>query len=533
MSATVRLPYARFVRRVSSGASLSKYGYIGMMNQNGEALKSVPWTAAASDSEVTLTTNQLTKTDGVFDSTTGRWTEDPTYTAYMADVYDAFNQAGDAVARNATMCGYAGCVAYRFKLPTSETANALEEVSLELQRDRYLRAGVRISMVLSDSDMPSDDWSVVRGEASGCVRSMSTAPAEGVVGVSSFGFLGQPDAQYLTASMAAADTITFDTSTAFASAASHQYLFVYVTLEDYAGYWNLYKVNEQRQYYIEGSAMMLAGLCNFTFENEIGSPVLNRFDVTFNRYIRRDKPDDACFGFACNSGVSGLSVNDQRGVYYVRDLYAKVYSSLVDPIVGVRNSAGTTQGDTYTDVRSGIALFMKYGIDGARMMAACYILPFSCPVKFDANAVEIKWDAQSLSGGISPGSKISVWINRGSYLPSVSESIIKNPRIYDARASRVGGFELLGVIDADSESGEAVIKMSVPLKSDCATIIMAPWYNADYLNGGDMPITNETVGIVPDSFVWRETNGNVTHIHVEDKPSWSGMMYPDVALLEV
>ena len=118
------------------------------------------------------------------------------------------------------MCGYAGCVAYRFKLPTSETSNALNSISLALQRDRYLRAGVRIGLALSDSDMPSDDWSVVRGEATGCVRSESTAPSEGVVGVSSFGFLGQPDVPYLTASRAVSGVITFDTSTAFAAATS-------------------------------------------------------------------------------------------------------------------------------------------------------------------------------------------------------------------------------------------------------------------------------------------------------------------------
>ena len=135
--ATVKLPFIRFVKRVSNGASLSKYGYIGMMDQNADLIQSAPWVLAQSPNSVTLTTNQLTKTDGIFDSTTGAWTTQPTYTAYMADTYDCFKQAGDAVARNATMCGYAGCVAYRFKLPTSETANALNSISLALQRDRY------------------------------------------------------------------------------------------------------------------------------------------------------------------------------------------------------------------------------------------------------------------------------------------------------------------------------------------------------------------------------------------------------------
>jgi len=265
MSATIKLPCVRFVKRVSNGGSFSKYGYIGMMQRNGEALKTVPWLEAATAAEdVTLTTNQLTKTDGKARDD-GTWEKTPSYTAYMGDMYDAYCQAGDAVARNATMCGYAGCVAYRFDLPALESGNALESLSLPLQRDRYLRSGVRVAACLSNDESPSGDWAVVRGEAAGCVRSASSAPAEGTVGASSFGFLGQPDIAHLTDSVSAADTLSIDTSTSFADAASYAYLYVYLTVEDHAAYWDLYKEGVPRQYYIEGSAMLVAGGCGFTF----------------------------------------------------------------------------------------------------------------------------------------------------------------------------------------------------------------------------------------------------------------------------
>ena len=98
MSTTVKLDSVRFVKRVSNGGSLSKYGYIGMMESLADSIKSSPWVQSnASADAVTLTTNQLTKTDGVLDPETGAWTTKPTYTAYMADIYDCFNQAGDAV----------------------------------------------------------------------------------------------------------------------------------------------------------------------------------------------------------------------------------------------------------------------------------------------------------------------------------------------------------------------------------------------------------------------------------------------------
>lgn len=275
MSATVKLESVRFVKRVSNGASLSKYGYIGMMQANAEALKAAPWRLASTpQDEVTLTTNQLSKTDGVWDTAAGNWATKPTYTAYMDDKYDCFNQAGDARQENATMCGYAGCVAYRFKLPEvpqeERDAQALESVTVSLQRDRYLRSGVRIAMQLSNSETPSANWDTeVRGEGSWCVKSQSTAPAEGVVGVTSFGVLGQPDVSYLTASRADGATVTISTSN-FSNFETRRYLYLYLTLEDPAGYWNMYKAHEKRQYYIEGSAMLLDA--EFTFAQDVTVP---------------------------------------------------------------------------------------------------------------------------------------------------------------------------------------------------------------------------------------------------------------------
>ena len=489
--ATVKLPFIRFVKRVSNGASLSKYGYIGMMDQNADLIQSAPWVLAQSPNSVTLTTNQLTKTDGIFDSTTGAWTTQPTYTAYMADTYDCFKQAGDAVARNATMCGYAGCVAYRFKLPTSETANALNSISLALQRDRYLRAGMRVGLALSDSDTPSDDWSVVRGEATGCVRSESTAPAEGVVGVASFGFLGQPDVPYLTASRAASGVLELDTSTAFSAAASFQYLYLYITLEDPSGYWNLYKEDEQRQYYIEGSAMLVADNCSFTFANAPATATPTEYEVGYytpwgdsngflfsadiDLYPQPYSSTDLMFRSTCaapvaiarGSSLISFNMSDFIGgngtqttsvlsigpgnpkTIGLNDIYSQF---LQDKLVRFNKASGVQYiGDTIPAASFGVLFFNTNSgnsFDTVAIIRKKVLIPFMLPSGFRPGNVRLDWRGYHSNNeyeGIGAFSmRHSVWIAKGDLSNNYSNDALQKHEMYTAEKDAVGPFKLVG-----------------------------------------------------------------------------------------
>ena len=84
--ATIKLPYTRFVRQVSNGTSRSKYSFLAMMRDNAASLEDSTWTQAKTNA-ATLTVNQLTRTDGKIDSTTGEYVEKPSYTAYLEDKY--------------------------------------------------------------------------------------------------------------------------------------------------------------------------------------------------------------------------------------------------------------------------------------------------------------------------------------------------------------------------------------------------------------------------------------------------------------
>lgn len=273
MGSKLKLPCTRFTRQVSNGISLSKYGYIGMMQQNAEAIKSAAWRKASCRiDDVALTVNKVTQSDGAWDADAGVWSKQPTYTAFLKDNYDCFKQGGDAVKETGTFCGYLGMAAYRFTLPTVNPG-AIDELKLMIQRDRYLRSGVRVAIEINSSAVPSDDWSVIRGEKSGMYATPASA-ASGVTGVASWGFLGQHEVPWLLASRAMDEalTVTADEYAGLADAETCKYLWVYMSIEDMADHWDMYSASEPRYYSIEGSATLISACCEFSFSTDAEAP---------------------------------------------------------------------------------------------------------------------------------------------------------------------------------------------------------------------------------------------------------------------
>jgi len=268
---TMNLPCVRFVKRVNNGTLGSKYSYIAMMADNAKALESAEWhESAVPIQNVTMPVNKVSETDAKYDEN-GAMISPPSFSAFMSDGFDCYQQGGDARKEDGTMCGYAGCVAYRFKIPDSAASVALDSVTLAIQRDRYCRAGVRVALELSNSATPSNDWSVVRGEGSGAIVSPSTASTS--LGVSSWGFLSQSNVQNLVSGRAADSLLTFNASgdDSFPGLATtgKTYLWVYLTLEDYTSYWTMYNAKEARYYSIEGSAVLLSTRALFRFAGTV------------------------------------------------------------------------------------------------------------------------------------------------------------------------------------------------------------------------------------------------------------------------
>lgn len=265
---TLNLPCVRFVKRVTNGALFSKYSYLSMMAQNAAALENAPWRMAETPiREVTMPVNKVTQTDAQYDES-GVMTKSPSFTAFTSDAFDAYQQGGDARAETAMMCGYAGCVAYRFNMPASASSVPLESMFLLISRDRYCRAGVRVAVVLSNDAAPSDDWAVVRGTGSGAIVSAHTS--SDVDGVASWGFMAQSGIGNLISSRAAESALVF-TAASFPALATtgKTYLWVYLSLEDYTSYWTMYNAKEPRYYSIEGSSRLVAAASTFVFSSTV------------------------------------------------------------------------------------------------------------------------------------------------------------------------------------------------------------------------------------------------------------------------
>ncbi len=267
---TLNLPYRRFVRQVSNGYARTKYSYLAMQSDLLAALKIAPWREArCAVNEVTTVPNKVTATDAEVDES-GAVVSPSTYSAFIDDRYDAFKQGGDAVPSDATMCGYAGMVAYRYELPSGYSSD-ISSVSLRFAAARYLRSGLRVAVVLSNVSTPSDDWATIRGEGTGAI--VTPHEAANVIGVSSWGFLGQPDAETLLESRARDAELVFDASdyAALGTSTRYAYMWVYVSIEDYEDFWELYDGKTPRYYSIEGSAALTGAVCAVTFDGSVSA----------------------------------------------------------------------------------------------------------------------------------------------------------------------------------------------------------------------------------------------------------------------
>lgn len=245
----------------------TKYSYQAMQQDLLAALKKAVWKeAACSPNAVSTVTNKVTQTDAEKDSESGKFVKPPTYTTFLSETYDAYKQGGDADTSTATFCGYAGMVAYRFKLPANYSSN-ISKVEIMLQSSRYLRSGLRVCLVLSDTPTPTMDWNVARGDNANAIVSEHSTPTTALEGVASWGVLNQ-QVSTLLESRPQDGKVTFKSTAypALGTTTRYDYLFVYLSIEDYCDYWSMYSMTEPRYYSIEGSATVVGNGCTVTFQ---------------------------------------------------------------------------------------------------------------------------------------------------------------------------------------------------------------------------------------------------------------------------
>lgn len=292
----LNLPFIRYVKQVSNGIARTKYSYLAMQDDLLEELKKSTWKlATCATNTISTVTNKVTQSDAVYDED-GNIVKPSSFTSFIDDRYDAFKQGGDANTSNATFCGYAGMVAYRFNLPTNQTSN-ISEIALKFQAARYLRSGLKVVVVLNNIATPSNEWDVIRGEASstsGQKIVASPSVESQADGVKSWGFLSQ-NVPTLVDSRASEGTFTFDATTYpdIGTSTRFTYMWVYVSIEDYTDHWTYYDASTPRYYSIEGSATLVASKCSVKFAGtETSTAVTHTMDIVKNGVVPSILPED-------------------------------------------------------------------------------------------------------------------------------------------------------------------------------------------------------------------------------------------------
>lgn len=469
MSATtLKLPYKRFIAQVSTGAPRSKSTYMALMAENLDALQACPWREAA-DVPASLTGHDFTAA------------------TQFSDAYDAFKLTGNYDSAAMTEVAYAGMAAYRFTIPASARNNSvpISSITIPVSRDRFEKSGMRVAVVFSASSSPSVTWAVVRNGNNGARKEAALAPSE---------------VTYLTKSSPASGNVTINTSAI--QTTYPNYIFVYLTLEDYTDTWEWYNSKEQRLYAIEGSAML------------VGDSV----DVTFDGEVTADPSDDeafvVCGGVAlpeAGKGPAGImvetqftgdpvpvyeTVEDADGVGLLNDPAAyKTGVDLASSVAGLRMAYASLLAGSAVPIppavhamRPGARFLLEastatrltnegdVSVGVWRISASALAVPFAAPTTFSVRSVNLSWEASAQP--VTPGLIWRVWIKRGA--ASLAMPALADAAFWLPGSTSADGFDLVGTFSASASAGS--VELPIALTAPLATILVTGFLPMDGIN---------------------------------------------------
>ena len=471
MATTLTLPSVRFVAQVNTGAPEAKANYKALAQRNALALEECPWHDDAGDA----VRPSLVEHD---------------FTATFADEkYDAFCMTGRYDSAANTEVAYAGMVAYRFKLPQAYLSGsaALLSASVMLCRDRFLLPGLRVSAVLSDSAVPSTDWAVVRGDATGCVK-LAAQLANA--------------ADRITAAEQATGAVAVDLDGM--DAVKRAYLWIYLSVEDYQATWTWYSSKQLRLYAIEGSGMVISQSTTVEFSADVapdddsadGFPILrggifpripNGAAVGERHVIV--KADANLVAEADGSQTPARPADGDNAAAALSRLYAEFYAGGGD--TPAANGPAYSPGASFNVVRQAEDIpsaesDRPVSTDVLRIDASVLLAPFAWPGDATPTTLSLSFAEPSPADG----ARFNVFLAEG-YLTSLTQEQLKNPGLYDCRNPP---FQFLGSFS----TGTAAAFKLPPTTARTGTIVISAWFPPERysLTDGGLQGTG-AAGLVP------------------------------------
>ena len=443
---TLNLPFRRWVAQVSTGAPRSKSTYLALMAENLSALQACPWREAA-DVPVALTGHDFTA-------------------SYLSDAFDAYKMTGNYDSTAMTEIGYAGMAAYRFKVPGDATTRsvALSSVALPISRDRFLRSGVHVGVELTDRETPSGDWAAVRGAGD----------------LSKTG-LSQSTVANLLAGDVGSDTLTVNLAGITGSGNPQPYLWVYLTLEDYTDAWEMYDVREKRLYAIEGSAMLVGGSAEVTFDGDVtpdeladalpvvADGVLPRLTGVVSGIfatVRRGNGDGVAFEDAPPDATGA------DGGMGLHALYADLLLGRLESVPTSKVPGSARPGVGFTVTRG--TMSVPGGTQGTDVVAPAWrlalsvlVVPFVRPGgRF--SSLSLEWDAPTPASGT-----IRAYLAPGKYIEKPEASELSAAAFFTGD-DLPDGWLPLGEFAASAESSTLALPAPPPVPQ-LATLLLAAW----------------------------------------------------------
>lgn len=254
MATSLKLPYVRFVRQVTTSSGANPQ-FVAMMEEGLAALKAAAWRpAAASLDSVAMPAN------------------DPLNFA-PDDKYDAYKASKTTAASGVQTCNL-GMAAYRYKIPADAISGShyVQSVVATVGADKFAYSGVKVAFILSDATTPPVSWTLLRSGGLGTTPDATGEFATYDADPEVYGVLNSRDQASVSTATNKAEEFTFDLSSV---AANYAYLYVVVSMYDYTDY------RANRPYWVEGCGVINGESLEVTLEGTVTADA----DTTWDGWV--------------------------------------------------------------------------------------------------------------------------------------------------------------------------------------------------------------------------------------------------------
>jgi len=326
MSTSLKLPYVRFVRQVTTSSGANPQ-FVAMMEEGLAELKEASWRpAAASLSSISMPAN------------------DPLNFA-PDDKYDAYKASKTTAASGVQTCNL-GMAAYRYKIPSDAISGShyVKSVVATVGADKFAYSGVKVAFILSDSDTPPVSWELLRSGGLGTTPDATGEFATYDADPEVYGVLNSRDQASVSSATNKAEEFTFDLSSV---AANYAYLYVVISMYDYTDY------RANRPYWVEGCGVVNGESLEVTIEGTVTADA----DTTWDGWV----------------GATGKHFSFVNPYYYDNCVQTKIVQASLDPwqIMAAFPRVGTV---TYTVFTGGTGC--SVGVDTGGTVLGAYIVRY-------------------------------------------------------------------------------------------------------------------------------------------------------------